>query len=476
MKKVNYSTIIAGAIPLLSFSPSTAQKLPNVIFILVDDMGFGDLSLCGQENFSTPNIDKMAQEGLFLSNMYTGSTVSAPSRASLLTGKHTGHTSVRANDLDRILGDDELTIAHIFQSAGYATGAIGKWGLGGIMPNDDPKRKGFDYFYGYVQTGHAHNFYPEFLYENGERVYLNNKTKLINGVNPWLNSRVEGRGIAEIRNDYAPFLFDQKALSFIDEKKDESFFLYLAYNTPHTNNAAKDDGMEVPDYGEFACKDWPNPAKGYAAMMRNLDNSVGMILDKLKQLNLDKNTIVMFCSDNGPHSEGGHSAEFFNSNGIYRGIKRDLYDGGIRTPFIVWGPDIIKPNSRSDQQFAFWDVLPTFVDMLDYKGEIETNGISFYPTLIGKRQKKKHDYLYWEFYEQKGKQAMIKGNWKAVKLNVSDPKEETVFELYNIKKDPEENHNVAKSNPRKVRKFERLLKTARTEFSDMPLFKEDIKE
>jgi len=264
---------------------------PNVILILVDDLGIGDISFYGQKTLSTPVIDKMASEGIHFTNMYTGSTVCAPSRASLMTGKHTGHTSVRGNSPAQLLEDDELTLGKVFKSVGYTTGCIGKWGIGHPPPPDDPQRKGFDYFYGYINMWHAHNFYPEFLNENGVKIPLNNKTALINGKNPWAEMP-EGTGVAEVRNEYVHDLFDEKALKFIDDNKNNKFFLFMAYNVPHANNEAgpfQGDGMEVHDYYEFADKDWPQPEKGFAAMIRNIDNSVGMLLNKVSKLGLDEN-------------------------------------------------------------------------------------------------------------------------------------------------------------------------------------------
>lgn len=443
---------------------------PNVILILVDDMGIGDLPLYGQQTLSTPNIDQMASEGMHFTNMYTGSTVCAPSRATLLTGKHTGHTSVRGNMPQQLIGDDEMTIADIFKNSGYKTGAVGKWGAGAYMPTDDPNRKGFDNFYGYVNMWHAHNFYPEFLYENGEKVYLNNKTIRVDGENPWADSLREGKGVAEIRNEYVHRLFDNQAISFIEEHQKDPFFLYLAYNVPHANNEKFPDGMEVDDYYEFEEKDWPIQEKGFAAMIRNIDNSVGMIMAKLRDLNLDKNTLILFCSDNGPHFEGGHKVEFFDSNGPFRGKKRDLYEGGIRTPFIAHWPGTIRSGTKDEERFAFWDFLPTFADLTGADAPANTDGISFLPTLLGKEQIKKHEYLYWEFYEGHGKQAILKGNWKAVKLNVRKPIEELVFELYNLENDPAETTNVAADHPEIVEEFKVLFLSAREEFSAISLF------
>lgn len=233
--------------------------------------------------------------------------------------------------------------------------------------------------------------------------------------------------------------------------------------------------MEVPDYYEFADKDWPQPEKGFASMIRNIDNSVGMLLDKLKELGLDENTMVIFCSDNGPHQEGRHMMEFFNSNREFRGMKRDFYDGGVKTPFIVRWPGGVEAGSKSDQTFAFWDFLPTFVDLTGADKPTETDGISFLPTLLGKEQTTEHDYLYWEFFELGGKQAILKGKWKAVKLNIRGPKDEVVFELYNLEADPEETTNVATQHPDLVKEFEELFLSARVEFDVTPLFEPDGK-
>jgi arylsulfatase A-like enzyme len=446
---------------------------PNVILVLVDDMGIGDLGLYGQKTLATPNLDKMAEEGMYFTNMYCGSTVCAPSRATLITGKHTGNASVRGNKPQQVVDDSEYTIAKVFKDAGYKTGAVGKWGVGRYMPLDDPRRKGFDYFYGYINMFHAHNFYPEYLYENGEKVLLRNKTKRVDGINPWAGDSVrEGMGVAELRIDYTHRLFDSTALSFIEQNKNEKFFLYLAYNVPHANNEKRPDGMEVDDYYEFADTDWPIQEKGFAAMIKNIDNSMAMILEKLKEEGIDENTMVLFCSDNGPHNEGGHSFEFFDSNGIYRGRKRDLYEGGIKTPFIVRWPGTVKAGKHSDNHFAFWDFLATFADLTSVEVPSKTDGISFLPTLLGKEQKETHDYLYWEFYEGNGKQAILKGNWKAIKLNVSNPDKETIFELYNLETDPGENNNLAKEYPEMVREFEELFLSARTEFPVVSLFPE----
>lgn len=483
-RNINFSLIL-GVILIFSACSQQANKddskdqaaeKPNVVFILVDDMGYGDLSCFGQQTLKTPSIDKMSKEGMVFTSHYTGSTVCAPSRASLLTGKHTGHTNVRGNMPAQLLSDDETTIAKVMKKAGYVTGAVGKWGVGHPPPVDDPKRKGFDHFFGYVNMWHAHNFYPEFLYRNGKKVNLKNKLRLNpDGTNPWADMP-EGTGVAEVREEYVHNLFDREALWFIEKNKDNPFFLYLAYNVPHANNEDHKTGCEVPDYGEYANKDWPAVEKGFASMITNLDNSVGMVMDKLKELGIDDNTMVVFCSDNGPHQEGGHKMEFFDSNGSLRGMKRDFYDGGVRTPFIVRWPEKVKAGTQSEHLSAFWDVLPTFCDIAGVEKPKDTDGLSFLPTLTGKGTQEQHDYLYWEFFEHGGKQAILKDNWKAVKLNVRDKSKPVVLELYNLKEDPAEINNVADQNPELVKEMEVLFKGARTDFSVVSLFSEDKKE
>lgn len=477
MGNKNSGKLILGLLPSVLISctqgiqKNKTQDPPNIIFILADDMGYGDLSCLGQKSFATPSLDRMASEGILFRNFYTGSTVSAPSRASLLTGKHTGHTSVRGNQPDQLLGDDELTLAKVMKQSGYTTGCIGKWGIGHPPPADDPAKKGFDYFFGYLNMFHAHNLYPEYLYRNGEKVFLRNKLRLIDGKNPWAGNG-EGAGVAEVRLDYAPFLIDSEALSFIEKNKNNKFFLYLACNIPHANNEKKPDGMEVPDYGEFENKEWPDQEKGFASMMHNIDSSVGAIFSKLKDLKIDDKTLVIFCSDNGPHQEGGHMVDFFNSNGEWRGKKRDMYEGGVRTPFIARWPGKINPGSSSDHVAAFWDVLPTFCEIAGTKKPSDTDGISFLPSLKGEKQKESHEYLYWEFFEQGGKQAILKGDWKAIKLNVSKKGERPVVELYNIKKDPAETNDVSSDYPELISEFSELFIKARREFEIVPLFTE----
>ncbi len=462
-----------------SCSGNTKEKevKPNIILIVADDMGFGDLSMLGQEMFRTPNLDSMAAGGIFLSNHYCGSTVSAPSRAALMTGKHTGHTSVRGNQPDQLLLDEEVTIAEKLKEAGYVTSAIGKWGIGHPPPHTDPERNGFDRFYGYINMWHAHNFYPEFIFRDGEKVPLEgNKLYTVDGKNPWAREP-EGTGVAELKAQYVPFLLDNEALSFIESNRDTTFFLYLAYNTPHANNEAGSflkDGMEVPDYGEFKDQEWPNPEKGFAQMMHNLDASVGKINNKLRELGIDNNTLVIFISDNGPHDEGNHDVEFFNSNGIYRGTKRDLYEGGIRTPFIARWPAVIKPGTTSGHKSAGWDILPTLCEIAGVEAPGNIDGISFFPVLKGDEENQsEHEYLYWEFYEQGGKQAVLKGDWKGIVHNVrrGNP---SPMELFNISSDPSETKNVAADHPEIVEELLQIMKKEHTPLSFMSLYNEEV--
>lgn len=471
-----------------------AADRPNIIYILADDLGRGDLGCYGQQTLTTPNIDHLAGEGMKFTRHYAGSTVCAPSRCVLMTGLHTGHCRVRGNGAG-FVPDSDLTVPKILRQAGYHTACIGKFGLGKPLPLDDPKAKGFDYFFGYVGTSHAHNFYTEALVRNGQVVPLQNKTIPGSGKNAadYRDSELVGTGVAtpEGRKEWAPQLFSDDVQRYLDERgkdkeKGQPFFLYYALNIPHTNNeAAKDSplghGMEGPGYGEFAGKDWPDAEKGFAQFIRFLDNEVGAILAKLKAQGLDENTIVMFASDNGPHQEGGHKSDFFNSNGELNGIKRDLTDGGIRVPFLVRWPGKVKAGSVSDHVSGFQDLLPTVAELSGAKVESQTDGISCVPTLLGKAgEQKQHPFLYWNFDEQGGKRAVLQWPWKLIHLNAGaarpnatasgagtgkknqspgKPKSLEV-QLYNLDTDPGEENNVAKDNAAKMAELENLMRGA----------------
>jgi arylsulfatase A-like enzyme len=440
---------------------------PNVVFILADDAGYGDFGCYGGRSIRTPNIDRMCREGIRFTDFYAGSTVCAPSRCVLLTGLHTGHCRIRGNS-PGVMQPEDVTVAELLQGAGYRTGCIGKWGVGSPPPLDDPQKNGFDYFYGYVSMYHAHNFYPEFMIRNGEKVPLRNEVG-----QEWKDS--DGRGIATKRIDYVPEILTQEAISFIERNRRGPFFLYYALNVPHANNEATradtpERGMEVPDFGPFADRDWPGPEKGFAAILSNIDRDVGRILDKLDQLGLDESTLVLFTSDNGPHQEGGHEMEFFNSNGPLRGMKRDLYEGGIRVPLIARWPGRIQPGSQTDLVSGFQDVLPTLSELAGATPPAGIDGLSLVPTLLGRPDRQaRHDHLYWEFIEQGGKRAIRQGDWKLVQLRASDP-EPAPPELYNLKLDLAETRDVAAEHPEIVKRLVQLMNEEHTQSETYPLF------
>ena len=418
-----------------------AEK-PNIIFILADDLGYGDLGCYGQQVIRTPNIDRMAAEGMIFTDHYAGSTVCAPSRCCLMTGLHTGHAYVRGNA--RVpLRPDDATVAERLKAAGYTTGIIGKWGLGEPETTGVPNEQGFDHWFGYLNQRHAHNYYPEYLWRNGEKVSLANEVKPVNPPG----------GVATKRVQYSHDLFTADALRFVTDNKDGPFFLYLAYTIPHANNEARNEGMEVPSYGPYANADWPDPQKGHAAMITRMDGDVGRLFARLQALNIDRNTLVFFSSDNGPHKEGGADPAFFDSNGPLRGYKRDLYEGGIRVPFIARWPGRIEAGSGSNHISAFWDILPTCCEVAGVAPPEGIDGISIVPTLLGEPQKQqKHEFLYWEFHEQGKKQAVRMGDWKGVRLNVArDP--DGPIELYNLATDLGEERNVADEHPDIVREM-----------------------
>lgn len=436
-----------------SFSKSAAAKKPNIIFIQSDDLGYGDLGCYGQQNFKTPNIDKLAAEGTRFTQYYAGSTVCAPSRSALMTGQHTGHTRIRGNARYPLQTDD-ATVAEVLKSAGYRTGLVGKWGLGEADTSGIPTRQGFDYFFGYLNQRHAHNYYPSFLWRNQERVKLRN-------IVPEEDN--EGSGISSNKLDYAPDLFTAEALKFVEQNSKDSFFLYLSYISPHANNEAKAKGMEVPTLGEFAAKNWPEPEKGKAAMITRMDGDIGRLMALLKQLGIDDNTVVFFTSDNGPHKEGGADPDFFDSNGKLRGIKRDLYEGGIRVPMIVRWPGKVRAGKTSEQVWAHWDFLPTAAALAGAKAPAGIDGISMLPALLGKKQRG-HEFLYWEFHERGFEQAVRMGDWKAVRHKLTD-----AIELYNLKDDLGEQNNLASKHPEVVKKIEAYLELSRTESPLWPI-------
>lgn len=460
--------IITGGIVISVLSPLISQaqkkdkteKKPNVVFFLTDDMGIGDIGCYGQRLFKTPNIDALSKNGMQFMQHYAGATVSGPSRCVLLSGKHTGNSYIRGNKEVKADGYDmeerdgyrmtynpeipysETLISDIFARNGYNAACIGKWGYGtpSSTSSSHPNNRGFKYFYGYISHMEAHYHTPGWVWENDQRVMLNNEV-------------------------YAPQLFIDKALDFIDKNsgKDEPFFLYYATALPHA-------GLEIPAqerkpfegrYQErsfksshYASQEMPGAA--FAAMITRIDNDVKLLVDKLREKGELDNTIIIFTSDNGTHVEGGHNPYYFDSNGGYRGTKRDLYEGGVRTPLIVQWNNAIPKGAVSYHLSTFWDWMPTFCDMLDVSSP-QTDGISMIPELTrnGKKQKT-HPHIYYEFYEAGGKQSVLRDGWKLIRLNVLTP-DKTYYELYNLNSDPSEQRSVANQYPKKVTELIKIM-------------------
>ncbi|WP_245224823.1 arylsulfatase [Pseudozobellia sp. WGM2] len=430
---------------------------PNVIYILADDLGYGDLSCLGQTKFDTPHIDQLAQKGMIFTQHYSGSTVCAPSRSVLMTGQHTGHTPIRGNNAIA-LPNESLTLAEILKAKGYTTGAFGKWGLGKVGSEGDPLQQGFDRFYGFNNQSLAHNYYPYFLWDNDSKIELtaNKGTKM---------------------GQYAPELIHKKAMEFIDINKDNAFFLYYPSILPHAELVAPERymkkfrgkfGTETPYIGvddgprfrkgPYASQE--NPHAAFAAMITLLDEQVGEIVEKLEKLKIAENTLIIFTSDNGPHKEGGADPEFFNSNGPFKGVKRDLYEGGIHVPMIASWPKKIKAGSKTDHISAFWDILPTCAEIIGTEKPKDIDGISLLPTLLGNENlQQKHEYLYWEFYEKKGRQAVRMGDWKGIRYDVKKGPN-AALELYNLANDKGETTDVSKENSKIVAQIMKIIEEA----------------
>lgn len=476
--------VLLGVLILSACSNSQQKKKetptkPNVIYILADDLGYGDLGCYGQTKIETPNLDEMAAQGMLFTQHYAGNTVCAPSRSVLLTGQHTGHTPIRGNkeiipEGQSPLKSESFTLSEMLKEAGYITGAFGKWGLGFIGSEGDPNNQGFDEFYGYNCQRQAHRYYPEHLWHNNKKVLL------------------EGNDFKNTET-YSGDLIHEQALKFIEDNKDQPFFMYYPNVIPHAELIMPEGAMmnkyrgkfeEKPhvderpgaNYGDepfevkYYCSQ-PEPHTTFAAMVSLLDKQVGEVLAKLKELGIDDNTIVMFSSDNGPHKEGGADPDFFNSNGGLRGYKRDLYEGGIRMPMIVRWPNKIKANTKTDHVSAFWDVMPTLADIANVSAPQDIDGISFLPELLGKEQKQ-HSHLYWEFHEQGGKKAVRKGKWKVVMLNCFD-EAKTAVELYDLSVDKEERNNIASDYPLIMQEMLAIMQKEHVEQPDFP-FEADV--
>lgn len=467
MKRFNHimRALVLIALAMMSTKIDAAEGLsrPNVIYILADDLGYGDLGCYGQKKLKTPNIDRLATEGIRFTDHYSGNTVCSPSRAVLMTGQHPGHVHCRGNagragENTMALDPAMTTLPRLFKNAGYATGGFGKWGLGITCDEGapNPLTHGFDTFSGWKNQVIAHTYYPSSIVREGEEVPLEN-------------------------GEYIHDLIMEDAFDFIRRSVQggKPFFCYIPTAVPHAAMHAPPELHEkwrkvypqfdkkIGNYGagpDESCAPVINPIAGFAAMMENLDNQVGELLDLLKELGVDENTIVAFTSDNGAHKEGGHDPEFWDSNGLLRGIKRDLYEGGIRTPFIVRWPGMIKPGTETSHLSAFWDVLPTMAEITGQPVPEQSVGLSFLPTLRGQAdQQKKHPYLYWEHRAKNADKAVRKGKWKAVyyaSLRGRKNSEVKKMQLFNLEDDLGEQHDLASEYPEIVAQVERIMQEA----------------
>ncbi|MBC8353942.1 MAG: arylsulfatase [Planctomycetes bacterium] len=441
-----------------TFTASARAEQPNIVYILLDDAGYGDLSCYGQSKFSTPNIDRLAKEGMRFTDHYSGSTVCAPTRCSLMTGLHTGHCFVRGNREVKPEGQspmpaDIVTIPRLLHQAGYTTGMFGKWGLGAPGSSSDPA-KHFDAFFGYNCQRQAHNYYPDHLWKNNERVELDGKT-------------------------YAHDLIVENALKFVRKNKSGPFFCYMSVTVPHAAMQVPEESMtkfrkKFPQFedqiGKYAGTEVRNPVAGFAGMMTRLDRQVGELLALLRELDIDDNTLVMLTSDNGPHLEGGHLPDFFDSNGPLRGYKRDLYEGGIRTPLLARWPSRLKAGGTSDLISAHWDMLPTFCELAGAKTPEGLDGISIVPTLLGKGDEQaEHESLYWEFSSRGRSQAARLGKWKGVRVNLKNNPDAPI-ELYDLSVDLAEERDIASKHPEIVSKLKAVMQREHKDSEEFPLF------
>jgi len=445
--------------------PTRAAERPNIIVIMADDLGYGDLGCYGQKVITTPHLDRMAREGLRFTHFYAGATVCAPSRSVLMTGQHHGHTRVRgnagaANPVAQALRLDDITVAKVLQTAGYRTVLIGKWGLGdaGAAASGLPRRHGFDEFFGYLNQQHAHNHFPDFLWRNEEKISLPNK------ITPVGDS---GAGYATEARQFADDLFADEALKFVAANKSRPFFLYWSMVIPHANNErtrALKNGAQVPDFGPYADKDWPDPDKGQAAMISRMDGYVGRMLAALREQGLAKNTLVIFTSDNGPHNESNHDLARFHPSGPFSGIKRSLTDGGIRVPALAWWPGRIAAGVESAHVAYFGDWMATAAELAGAKTPDGCDSISFVPTLLGKpRAQAQHEFLYWEFHEGGFKQAALyQGRWKGIRSGGP----QAPVRLYDQQTDIAEKVDVAEKHPDITAKIDEYLSTARSPSAD----------
>jgi arylsulfatase A-like enzyme len=438
-----------------------AQSRPNIVLIQADDLGYGDLSAYGQARFATPGLDRLAREGIRFTTYYAGSTVCAPSRAALMTGLHTGHVWIRGNGEIPLRAED-VTVAMLLRDAGYRTAVIGKWGLGTPGSSGEPDKKGFDYAFGFLDHRHAHRQFTDHLYRNGERI------------------------ATDLAHDYVNDLFTREAEAFITKADAKPFFLYLNYTVPHAELNVPDESL-APYKGRFPETPYTNaaadarpagatidgaslgyrsqatPRAAFVAMITRMDRDIAHLTEVLADRQLTDRTLVLFVSDNGPHQEGGGDPAFFKSSGGLRGIKRDLYEGGVRVPMIARWPGTIPAGRVSDHVWAHWDMLPTLTELAGARTPAGLDGLSMARALRGQPQPT-HEYLYWEFHERGFQQAVRAGDWKAIRLSKNAP-----LELYDLAHDPGEQHDVAAAHRDVVARIETYLKTARTESARWPV-------
>lgn len=461
------SVILAMAKVPLSADLSTGRP-PNLIWVMADDLGWAELGSYGQKVIMTPHLDRMAEEGLRFTQYYAGATVCAPSRSVLMTGQHHGRTRVRGNAgrghslAIQALQPGDPSVASVLKGAGYRTALIGKWGLGdvGEAKMGLPHKHGFDEFFGYLNQRHAHNHFTDFLWRNQEKI------KLPNTVVPVGDS---GAGYSTDQVIFTDDLFADEALKFVSKNQDRPFFLYWSMIIPHANNERNTklgDGANVPDYGPYETRDWPDQDKGQAAMITRMDSYLGRLMDHLELLGLAENTLVIFTSDNGPHDESSHNLDRFDPNGPYSGIKRSLKDGGIRVPFIAWWPGTVKPGVTEHAGY-FADWMPTAAELAGTTIDSITDGISIAPLLKGQERKQnQHEFIYWEFPRGGGFQqaALYDGRWKGHRAGGPD----APVKLYDVDKDPAELEDLASQYPEIAEKIGAYLKTARTPAEHWP--------
>jgi len=456
---VAVAAVLTGAAAATHTQTAPTATHPNIVVIQADDLGYGDLSAYGQAQFQTPMLDRLAREGTRFTQYYAGSTVCAPSRTALMTGLHTGHAWIRGNG-EISLREEDVTVGMALRDAGYRTAVIGKWGLGGPGSAGQPDKKGFEYAFGFLDHRHAHRQYTDHLYRNGESVPT------------------------DVDQDYVNDLFTKEAAAFIERGDSRPFFLYLNYTVPHAElrvpadslaatqgkypetpfvNAAADARLTGPDNTSLGYRSQPAPKAAFVAMIQRMDRDIGRLVDLVHARGLDRNTLVMFISDNGPHQEGGADPVFFKSSGGLRGIKRDLYEGGIRVPLIARWPGTVPAGRTSDHVWAHWDLFPTLAELASARTPPGLDGMSMTRALRGQAQPT-HDGFYWEFHERGFQQAARMADWKAVRLSKDAP-----LELYNLRTDPAERHNVAEANPAIVKKLDAYLASARTDNPQWPI-------